>query len=179
MENQYQKKKDSNATKEIILDTAIDIGAADWSSLTYQHLADKSGISKGGIMHHYKNKDELLNAIVEQSLIKMKEWILIYQKQNKLEDMGMAYLHAVLETDKDERYLRTMRIIMQAVLLKTEYLDRWNNWYKENVIQEAGKFRTKSLIATLIADGIWYSETFGLSIISREDKTEIVKYLNS
>jgi AcrR family transcriptional regulator len=179
MENQYQKKKDSIATRELILDTATDIGASDWSSLTFQHLADKSGISKGGIMHHYKNRDELLDAIVERSLIKLKDWTLAYQNVNNLKDSGMAYLHAVLATEKDERYLRTMRIIVQAVLFKAEYLNLWNNWYKENVVQEIGKSRTKSLIAMLIADGIWYSETFGLTQISKEDKDEIVKYLNS
>lgn len=99
MENQYQKKKDSTGTKEIILDTATDIGASDWSSLTFQHLADMSGISKGGIMHHYKNKDELLDAIVKRSLVKLEDWILAYQYENNLKDSGMAYLHAVLEMD--------------------------------------------------------------------------------
>ncbi len=37
-------------------------------SLTFDKLAAKAGISKGGVLHHFHNKDELVTAMVERSV---------------------------------------------------------------------------------------------------------------
>ena len=54
-------------TKEAIIDAAedavIEVGA---SHLTLDAVAERAGISKGGLLYHFPNKDALLNAMLER-----------------------------------------------------------------------------------------------------------------
>ncbi|MGR3792306.1 TetR/AcrR family transcriptional regulator [Flavobacterium sp. TN-1] len=67
--NAYNRKKEPELNKQLIIDAATEIGAeTDWHQVTFQAIADKTGLSKGGIIHHFRNKEELLDELMSQSL---------------------------------------------------------------------------------------------------------------
>lgn len=179
MSNPHQKTKDPITTKELIIETSILIGSENWSTLTFQHLADKTGISKGGITHHFKTKECLLNEIINKSLEELKFALVTYKDQYGNMDNGMAYLNYVLEMSRNLRHKQMMRIIAQAIILNSDYLTLWNKWYKEHIIGKNQINRTQNIIAMLIADGIWYSEAFRLNSFSQGDKDKIIQFLDN
>ncbi|MFL9484257.1 TetR/AcrR family transcriptional regulator [Chitinophagaceae bacterium LWZ2-11] len=181
MENAYKRKKEPELNKQLILEAATDIGAAeDWHQVTFQAIADKTGLSKGGIIHHFKNKEELLDELLRQSLSELTQWINDYRQKNKETNGAMAYLQAVVSRKKDEKYTKTMRIILQAIMVNEQYRQMWYEWHKEHIAPPDGNdLDTKSLITYLVADAIWYMENTGFSIPDDRTKKRIVDYLKS
>ncbi len=179
MENAHKRKKEPERNKQLILEAATEIGSsADWHQVTFQAISDKTGLSKGGIIHHFKNKEDLLDELMRQSLSDLTNWINDYKENNPSTDGAMAYLQAVIARGGDEKYKKTMRIILQGVMLNEHYRQTWNEWHKKNIMQEHGyDIDTNSLIIFLVADAIWYIENFGFSILDENTKQKIVTYL--
>lgn len=181
MKNPYKRKKDPEASKQLILNTAAEIGAmADWHQVTFQAIADKTGLSKGGIIHHFRNKEELLEELVRQSLDELSEWV-IEEKKTAGDDIApIAFLRFVVKKSGDLHYRRTMKVILQAALINDQYNKMWNDWFTEHIA--GGSLADKdinSLIIMLVADGLWYTDNLGLYNISAAKKEQIITKLLS
>ena len=66
METKKQTRKTSSKTKELILEVAREIAAEKGvGQLTLEAVADRAGISKGGLLYHFPGKKELIIAFDE------------------------------------------------------------------------------------------------------------------
>lgn len=179
MENPYKRKKEPEVNKQLILEAAAEIGAtAGWHQVTFQAIVDKIGLSKGGIMHHFRNKEELLAELVRQSLIELTEWIAEEKKVSGIEVAPMAFLRFVIKKSNHLHYRRTMKVILQAALVNEEYRSMWDDWFTEHIA--AGVVADQpvnSLIIMLVADGLWYADNLGLYNITEQKKAEIIDKL--
>lgn len=181
MENAYKRKKEPELNKQLILDAATDIGAAeDWHQVTFQAIADKTGLSKGGIIHHFRTKEELLDELMRQSLVELTEWLKQYKTSRKAKDGALGYLQFVIDKAKDEQYSKTMRIIIQAIIANPQYRHSWDDWYREHILPADGSaLDINSEVAILVADGIWYRENIGFTPMSDAGKRKLLKHLSS
>lgn len=163
------------------MEAATDIGAeGDWHQVTFQAIADRTGLSKGGIIHHFRNKEELLDELMRQSLLELTQWIQEYKQEHSNVSGSMAYLQSVISRKKDEKYSKTMRIILQATMINEQYRYNWYEWYKEHIMPEGGKdIDTDSLITFLVADAIWHMETSGYAMMDETAKKRVVEHLKS
>jgi len=179
MENPYKRKKEPELNKQVILDAAAEIGAtADWHQVTFQAIADKTGLSKGGIIHHFRNKEELLDELVRQSLAELTEWIQEEKKSTNKESSSMSYLRFVVKKSDDLHYQRVMKIIMQAVLINEHYRKGWDEWFSSQMDADIkGDENPNNLIIALVADGLWYAGNLGVYNISKSKKQQIVDKL--
>lgn len=181
MENPYKRKKDPEASKQLILNTAAEIGAmADWHQVTFQAIADKTGLSKGGIIHHFRNKEELLEELVRQSLVELTEWIVEEKRISGNDIAPIAFLRFVIKKSDDLHYRRTMKVILQAALVNEHYKKMWSDWFTEYIA--GGSLVDQdinSLIIMLVADGLWYADNLGLYNISPQKKEQIISKLLS
>ena len=179
MENPYKRKKEPELNKQVILDAAAEIGAtADWHQVTFQAIADKTGLSKGGIIHHFRNKEELLDELVRQSLAELTEWIQEEKKSTKKESSSMLYLSFVVKKSDDKHYQRVMKIIMQAMLINDQYRKGWDEWFSSHIDADIkGDANLNNLIIALVADGLWYSGNLGIYNISKSKKQQIIEKL--
>ena len=58
----------ANNTRSLIIDAACDVlGEAGYAGLTASALVKKSGISKGGIYHHFDNMDDIVIAAYQKT----------------------------------------------------------------------------------------------------------------
>lgn len=174
----YNRKKEPELNKQLIIDAATEIGAElDWHQVTFQAIADRTGLSKGGIIHHFRNKEELLDELMSQSLTGLTAQV-EKQKANGDNDGALGYLQFVLEKRDDEKYKKTMRIVLQAIMINPKYNIQWLEWYNKHIMPaNEDKLSIKSRIAFLVADGIWYAEHMGSSQLSREEKQEVFNYI--
>jgi len=66
METKKQTRKTSSKTKELILEVAREIAAEKGvGQLTLEAVADRAGISKGGLLYHFPGKKELIIALMD------------------------------------------------------------------------------------------------------------------
>ncbi|WP_413380967.1 TetR/AcrR family transcriptional regulator [Alkalihalobacillus sp. 1P02AB] len=69
-----------NKTKEKIIDTAIIMfNQEGTSSVSTNHMAKELGISTGNLYYHFKNKEEIIRAILEKMI---QEWDSVWQVPN-------------------------------------------------------------------------------------------------
>ncbi|WP_025143013.1 TetR/AcrR family transcriptional regulator [Pedobacter jeongneungensis] len=178
MENPYKRKKEPEVSKQLILAAAAEIGASDWHRVTFQAIADKTGLSKGGIIHHFRNKEELLKELMNQSLAELTEWIVEEKKLSGKEVGSLAYLRFIIGKSNDLFYRRTMKIITQVILVNPEYRKGWDEWFSLHIGNgDDGEQGIKHLIVMLVADGLWYSDNLGVYDISDQKKQQILETL--
>lgn len=160
--------------KQLIMDAAAELGAAsDWHSVTFQAIADKTGLSKGGIIHHFRNKEELLDELMHQSLVELSSWINLEMESSGSDNASISYLKFIIEKSGDIRYRRTMKVIHQAIVAG-KYSQTWEEWFQKNISVKSGPDGDiSSLIIQLVADGLWYAETTGFPVISIDSKQQI------
>ncbi|WP_457268497.1 TetR/AcrR family transcriptional regulator [Pedobacter sp. UYEF25] len=177
MENRYRRKKEPELARQAILNAAVEIGATDWHKVTFQSIAEKTGLSKGGIIHHFSSKEELLDCIVTQSLEALTHWI--FQEKRSTGNGSMAYLQVILKRNGDKNYKCTMRVIMQAILVNEKYVLMWERWFAEHVVDASKNEQSvNSLIINLVTDGLWYADNLGRNQISTIKRQQIFEKLN-
>lgn len=178
MENPYKRKKEPEVSKQLILAAAAEIGASDWHRVTFQAIADKTGLSKGGIIHHFRNKEDLLKELMNQSLAELTEWIVKEKKSSDQEVGSLAYLRFIIDKNNDLHYRRTMKIIMQVILINDKYREGWDEWFNLHIGNgDDGEKGIKHLIIMLVADGLWYSDNLGIYNISDKKKQQVLETL--
>lgn len=177
--NAYNRKKEPELNKQLIIDAATEIGAeTDWHQVTFQAIADKTGLSKGGIIHHFRNKEELLDELMSQSLSELTYWVELHKTENGEKDGTMGYLKYVLEKKSDEKYAKTIRIVLQAIMINPKYREMWLEWYSLHIMpKDNEELSTKSLIMLLVADGLWYAENMSSIQLSETEKQKVFEYL--
>lgn len=181
MENPYKRKKEPEVNKQLILEAAAEIGAtADWQQVTFQAIADKTGLSKGGIIHHFRNKEELLEELVKQSLLELTDWLSEEKKNSGNELSSMAFLRFVVKKSNDLHYRRTMKVILKAALVNEKYKKMWEESFTEHISGgPIADMDTNNLIIMLVTDGLWYADNVGLYDISDQQKLQIVNKLST
>lgn len=60
--------RDRERTRKSILDAATSLFAREGLGVSIGAIAAEAGISKGGVSHHFKSKDDLLAAVAELSI---------------------------------------------------------------------------------------------------------------
>ncbi|WP_066439936.1 TetR/AcrR family transcriptional regulator [Chryseobacterium sp. CCH4-E10] len=176
--NAYSRKKEPELNKQLIIEAATDIGSeTDWHQVTFQAIADRTGLSKGGIIHHFRNKEELLDELLNQSLREMTLWVENYKTENGENDGALAYLESILGKQNDEKYIKTMRIVLQAIMINSKYRKQWQEWYDLHILPSGEELSIRSLVVFLIADGLWYNENMSSRHYTAKEKKKILEYV--
>ncbi|MFS4469842.1 TetR/AcrR family transcriptional regulator [Chryseobacterium sp. T20] len=179
MENSYGRKKDPEVNKQLIIDTATEIGAeTDWHHVTFQAIADRTGLSKGGIIHHFRNKEELLDEVMNQNLSEISKWVENYKQENGDTEGALGYLHFVLEKGDDEKYQKNMKIVLQGIMANNKYREKWMEWYNQQISpKDKNSENIRETVIFLIVEGLWYTENMGKNMISGDQKKKILDYI--
>jgi len=181
MENPYKRKKEPVANKKLILEAAAEISAHNsWSFVTFQAIADKTGLSKGGIIHHFPSKEALLDELYDQSLLELSELIIREKKNDPKINSAYAYLKIVCNDIQDSRYLNTMKVILNGTVNNSHLCQKWKKWISEYLLPDfTDKTSAMAIITLLVADGMWFSDTLNIYPISLEQKNNILLQLKN
>lgn len=170
----------SNSKRNLILAAASNVVKHQGiEKLTLEAVAAEAGVSKGGLLHHFPNKDALI-----QSMVSGITNDFITDVQNRAaqdtRDQGKwsrAYLKSTVEADKEEQ---GMNVALNAALfnnadLLEELREQYLVWQQN--IENDGLEPVNSTIVRLAVDGLWLSEVFGLGEISGEMREKVVSKL--
>ncbi|MDQ6419383.1 TetR/AcrR family transcriptional regulator [Paenibacillus sp. LHD-117] len=154
----------SNSKRALLLDAASRIVKEEGvGKLTLEAVAKEAGVSKGGLLHHFASKDDLIKGMVEEDTDRF-----VADVESRAEKdpaargrWSRAYVSSTFddvgETDGFKIALIT------ALFAKPDLLGKLQDQYKiwQNQIQEDGIDPVNATIARLAADGLWFGELFG------------------
>lgn len=150
-----------------------DIGAAN---LTFDELVRRSGITRGGIVYHFRSKDALLQALVEHDL---EQWRRCVADKRSRATGPAADLAAYIasSTEPDEETSRLCAGLLSAASSSKALNEPWRRYFAEH---HAGVNRKRAdpVLATLLflaAEGLFWQETLGLSPLSVGERRAVVQ----
>lgn len=159
------------ATRRSVLAAAAEIVVRKGASkLTLDAVAERCGLSKGGILHHFATKDSLIAAMIEDVAVQFEADLQRnMQGEHGPGSFARAFLGACL--DRNGIVTRTIKVsagIVAAVAINTQLLaplraryDAWSARLEDDGIDPA--------IAELVrsaADGLWLGSVLELGSTS-------------
>lgn len=164
MNTGYHRKKQPARVRQQVLDVAARIsGERGMTHLTLDAVARAAGITKGGLLHHFPNKQALLEGLCDALLEALDTQIAAVMEQDPdpVGRFSRAYLE-IISTYQAGEDARRASVLYPAVFAEASLRDRWRDWLEEKFRQNA---RTDSALSAwivrLAADGLWLSDSVG------------------
>ncbi|WP_305786311.1 TetR/AcrR family transcriptional regulator [Symbioplanes lichenis] len=93
------KERDTARTRRIVLDAAARVVGRQGSGASVDAIARAAGVSKGGLLHHFKSRDQLLLALAEDLV---EQWTAAVRAKVDPRDHGRgrlvrAYVNALFD----------------------------------------------------------------------------------
>lgn len=177
-----KKSKPRSDTRESLLRAAsqvvIDKGV---EALTLDAVAQQAGVSKGGLLYHFPNKDALMGGMVEHLI---QDFEAVLQTEFDQDDAPgtpgqwvRAYIRATLRFSKQSLALiaRLSSIAADSPNL-LEAAKVYDQQWRQRV-ETSGIDPTKATIILLAVDGIWLSEVFQVGTLDEPRLTQVVETL--
>jgi AcrR family transcriptional regulator len=168
----------SQNAREIIIDAAenvvIELGARH---LTLDAVAAKAGVSKGGLLYHFPNKEALLHAMLDRRVARLDE-----SRQQKLallpqnpKSVIIAHVRSLLE--RDERTNKLSVALLAAVAHDPQLLVPYQKEHKRVVDQfcRTGLSFERAGAIMLAVQGLKFMELFSLLPFTTAERTRIIE----
>lgn len=134
-------------------------------SLTLEEVAREAGVSKGGLLYHFPNKEALVGAMMD-FLLEMFEAEIEAAKDADDTEPGSwlrAFVRATFYLDDEQRELNAALLAAAAdypdVLdAAREAFGRW----QERAIDD-GVDPARATVIRLAADGVWFADVFNIA----------------
>ncbi|WP_378080530.1 TetR/AcrR family transcriptional regulator [Aeromonas bestiarum] len=181
IETQHRKKDPVRLYRQLLESAATIAGRDGIAALSLNAVAYEAGVSKGGLLHHFPNKQALIFALFARLLAIMEDAISALMAADKTAygRFTRAYLHYLsapeLTDTQESRQLMVLSLAMpdEPVLRKC-----WRDWMLTHLAQ--GDELDNSHTGTLVryaADGIWLSELTEGRTMSAEHRQALVETL--
>ena len=169
------------AARDRILDAAEQLVADQGASkLTLDAVAQAAGVSKGGLLYHYPNKDALLAAMIERHCDDLDECC-ARELEGLPADQPSSRLKASILGVLTPRAGRedVGAALLAAAANKPALLDGARARYAEHVAQltASGGCFARSAVIMLAVDGLMLGEVWRLTPFTSEQRELIVKEL--
>jgi len=155
-----------------LLDAALTIvGEQGLSALTYDKLVEISSVSRGGVMHHFPTRRELLVAVVDEAAARLRASL-------KMDDGNLTpaqrldvYVESVAGHPSMNRNALTLSLAENPELLQS-----WRDMQREldDSMRAAGGSVELALARRLALDGLWWQQVVDPDRFSDEQRRELL-----
>ncbi|SHK17896.1 TetR/AcrR family transcriptional regulator [Desulforamulus aeronauticus] len=172
--NTSKKNKILIAAADIVIKQGV-------ACLTLEAVANKAGVSKGGLLYHFPNKEALIKGMVDELTHTYTKNINKYMLMDN-EDTGKwirAFVNTTFNAQQDE--FERSSALLGAVFTNPELLEKLQMFYKDmqKQFENDGVDPIRSIIVRLATDGLWLAELFGLAPLDKTMKERIYSELIS
>ncbi|OZB98695.1 TetR/AcrR family transcriptional regulator [Paenibacillus sp. XY044] len=174
MEKQKRTKRDA-----ILAAASTIVRSQGVEKLTLDAAAKEAGVSKGGLLYHFPNKDALILGMIDHSSEGFwKEMSSRTEKDaSEAGKWTRSYVDTTFNCYEEEQDMIT--VLSAAMFTNPEMLKKIQEMYAavQQNLQEDGLGPVRSSIIRLAADGLWFAEMFGLAPPDDELKKQIFETL--
>jgi AcrR family transcriptional regulator len=150
-------------TRERLLDAAAVVVRRDGAqALTLDAVAAEAGVSKGGLLYHFKAKRELLDAMLEG-------WLEEFAAEIDAAREGHSFTHGYVKASDMSGWAAAERAtefgLLAAMVDQPATLERVRARYaawQQQLADEAAD-PVEATVARLAADGLWLNDLLGLA----------------
>jgi AcrR family transcriptional regulator len=150
-------------TKRRLLDAAAAVVRRDGAkALTLDAVAAEAGVSKGGLLYHFKTKRDLLDAMLDG-------WVEEFGTEIAAAEEGRGFAHGYVKASDMTHWAAAERAIefgfLAALVDEPATLERVRARYAAWQNQLAGQAAdpVDATVARLAADGLWLNDLLGLA----------------
>jgi AcrR family transcriptional regulator len=176
----------STATRDRILDAAESIVIRDGvARLTLDAAAAEAGLSKGGVLYHFRTRDALVSAMVERLVAAFDDELDQETAAEEGEPAGRyvrAYVRATVRpavTAEEVRLERAGAAVLAAMACEPQLLEplrrSFSRWQER--LEKDGVDPVRATIARLVADGIWMVELFGFAPLEEPMRSQVAAFV--
>ncbi len=146
-----------------------------YEKFTLDSLAKRTGVSKGGVLYHFPTKEMLIQEIIQNLIIRFENRLNSENNETDSSFWTLRYFQATL-ADLEDSDLQSSGIIAalasnpHLLLPLVEKYTVWKQKFKKEKIDQS-----IADILRFAADGIWFNEVFGLSVLSQKEKKKILE----
>jgi AcrR family transcriptional regulator len=150
-------------TKRRLMDAAAAVVRRDGATaLTLDAVAAEAGVSKGGLLYHFKTKRELLDAMLDG-------WLQEFAAEIEAAEEGRGFAHGYVKASDMSGWAAADRAtefgLLAAMVDQPGTLERVRERYaawQEQLATEAAD-PVDATVARLAADGLWLNDLLGLA----------------
>ena len=155
-------------TKDRLLDAAaVVIRREGAQALTLDAVAAEAGVSKGGLLYHFKSKRELIEGMLER-------WLAQFQREIDAADPHFVR-GWVRASDPAGDELGMLAALVAEPSLLGRVREQYAIW--QDRVERAGTDPVDATVARLAADGLWLAELLGLGPPTGELRAKVVDRL--
>ncbi len=164
MSNAHKRKKQPEKVRSKLIESAARIIAEQGpDAVTLQAVADAAGVTKGGLLHHFQNKNQLSEAVSKFFLDQIDAELekLMAQDSVAYGRFTRAYINAILQdisSAQNEQWIPFAIYSLTEPQLKL----MWSDWMKEKQKLHYATDSDQMLqVLRYAADGIWFEVLMG------------------
>lgn len=150
-------------------------------AVTLDAVARRANVTKGGLQHHFRSKQALLDALSEQLF---EEFAQSYEKalQREAETPGRharAYIRTCFDDRADCNRVDTQRAIGLLALTSPACRDRWHATMKTALAADGQDPNTANLLLAcrLAGDGFWFAQMLDVYELDAQRKQDLLELL--
>lgn len=173
MQNAHKRKKQPQVVRRALLDQAIALTMRDGlDRVTLQAVAVAAGVTKGGLLHHFANKQALIDAVFDDLLdgLDGKLDALIAADPMPYGAFTRAYVEVTFATEW--RAEVNPRASMSVLILSDARMRTlWSQWFAARLARHDSTDAGVALaVVRLAADGFWVA---ALSDVAQDDTAQL------
>jgi AcrR family transcriptional regulator len=174
-------KKNPIETREKLIQAAAQLVMVNGiNRVTLEQVALEAGVSKGGLLHHFPNKQALLSGLMEQvgRVFKARlEKFMGFETSDQPGRLARAYIRASFEYEADE--LQLTNAIAQVVSEFPELLLELQEEFAQldQEMQSDGLPAARAIVIRLACDGLWFSELIGVASLQEPLRSQMLEEL--
>ena len=162
---------------EAASELAHDVGA---SNISLDAVAERAGISKGGLLYNFPTKLELLQALVARHVELMEAQTL--EALNERGGGPSALIHAVLDAScivEPDTQRPKPTGVLAAIAEDPQLIDPIREYHRRLVrrLREASPTPERAVIAFLVLEGLHAQNLFEINALTQEDQDRVLVFL--
>jgi AcrR family transcriptional regulator len=177
-----RRKKAPAHVRSELLRAAADIATEHGvQAVTLEAVAERAGVSKGGLQYHFRSKQALFDALFAQTLERFEAQMKtsIAADPHPGGANARAYLHAAMNEATPAASTNLLRVLVSSMMTDPDARERWAAPMRELSRPDPLPLEQAAtlMICRLAADGLWISELLGYQNLSPALRDEIVRQL--
>ncbi|MFF2907877.1 TetR family transcriptional regulator [Paenibacillus sp. NPDC057934] len=171
-----------NSKREAILNAASTIVQRDgMGQLTLDAVAKEAGVSKGGLLYHFASKDALITGMVDKSNEEYGQNVQLKAEADPTIQGSWSRAYVGTAFEEVEQGLDRSSALFAAAFANPKLLDGMREQFKswQNNIIHDGIDPVQATIIRLAADGLWFTELFGMAQLDEKLRDQVFEQLIS
>lgn len=176
----YTKNVAKAQTRDRLLDTAIaTVRTHGIGGLTLDSVAKEAGVSKGGLLHHFRSKDMLIEAMLHRLFEEFAERVQAYADREAPTPGRWLRAYVRATFDDEPPPLELIAVLLSGMMandaLMTLVRDDWRHWQQR--LLDDGVPAPRAQVIRQAADAYWSERLMNVAPSDHAARAELMNEL--